>query len=51
MWTDQCLEVDGCSSDDNLEGEEHHPELDAGSNRKPVDVMEEGGSHGRIWID
>ena len=51
MWYDQCLEVDGCSSVDGLEGQHHRLESDAGSNRKPVDVMEEGWSHGRTWED
>ena len=36
MWSDQCLEVDGCSSVDSLEGQHHHLEWDAGPNGKPV---------------
>ena len=44
MWSDQCLEVDGCSSVDGLESQQHRLEPRAGRNRKPVEVMEE-----RIW--
>ena len=50
MWSDQCLEVDGCSSVDGLEGQRHHLELDAGYNRKPVVVMEEEGHMENFWI-
>ena len=39
MWSDQCLEVDGCSSFDGLEGQHHHFESDVGHNSKLVDVM------------
>ena len=35
-WSDQCLEVDGCSSVDGLEGQNHCLESDVGCNRKPV---------------
>ena len=48
MWSDQCLEVDGCSS---VEGQHHRLELDAGRNRKPAEVMGEGrhmGEFGKI---
>ena len=48
LWFDKCLEVDRCSSVDGLEGRHHCLELDAGRNRKSVEVMEEAGSHGRI---
>ena len=43
---DQCLEVAGCSSLDGLECQHHNLELDAGCNRKPVEVTEEGGHMG-----
>lgn len=45
---DQCLEVGGCSSVDGLEGQHHDLELDAGHNRKPVEVSEEGGHMGEF---
>ena len=48
VWSDQCLEVDGCSSIDGLEGQHHRLELDAGRNRKPVEVMEEQGHRGEF---
>ena len=50
MWSDHCLEVDGCSSVDGFEGQHLHFESDAGCNRKPVEVSEEGGHMG-IWVD
>ena len=48
MWSDQGLEVDGCSSVDGLEGQHHHAESDAGRNRKPVEIMEEAGHMGEF---
>ena len=48
VWSDQCLEVDGCSSVDGLEGQHHHLDLDAGRSRKPVEVMVEGGHMGEF---
>ena len=48
MWSDQCLEEDGCSFVDGLEGQHHHLESDAGRNRKPVEVTEEGGHVGQF---
>ena len=43
VWPDQCLVLDGCSSVDGLESQHHRLESDAGRNRKPVEVTEEGG--------
>ena len=43
VWSDQFLEVEGCSSVDGLEGQDHCLESYAGCNRKPVEVKEEGG--------
>ena len=37
-----------CSSVDGLEGQCHHLESDVGHNRKPVEVMEEGGHMGEF---
>ena len=51
MWSEQCLEIDGCSSIDSLECQHHHLESDMGCNKKPVEVTEEEGSCGRIWVD
>ena len=48
MWSDQCLEADGCSSIDGLEGQHHCFESDVGCNRKPVEVMKEGGQMGEF---
>ena len=42
MWSDQCLAVDRCSSVDILEDQNHRLESNAGCNRKPVEVIEEG---------
>ena len=41
----QCLEVDGRSSIDGLEGQCCRLESDADRNRKPVEVTEEEGCH------
>lgn len=46
MWSDQCLEVVRRSSVDVLECQHHHLELDAGSNKKPVEVTGEEGHMG-----
>ena len=48
LWSDQCLEVDGCSSVDVLEGQHQCLESDAGRNRKSVEVTEEGGHMGEF---
>ena len=48
MWSDQCLEVDRCGSADGLEGQHHHLEADAGLNRKPMEVTEDGGHVGEL---
>lgn len=45
MWSEQCLEVDGCSSVDGLEDQHPHLGSDVGRNRKTVGVTEEGGGH------
>ena len=51
MCSDQYLEVDGCSSVDDLEDQHHHLESDAGRNRKSVEVTEEAGHMGEFgWI-
>lgn len=42
------MEVDRCSCIDGLEGQHHHLESDAGPNRKPVEVTEEGGHMGQF---
>ena len=46
MWSDQCLEVERCSSTDVLEGQHHRLELDASCNRKSAEVTEERGHMG-----
>ena len=48
MWSDHCLDVDGCTSVDGFEGQHHHLELDAGHNRKPEEVTEEEGHMGEF---
>ena len=48
MWSDQCLEVDGCSFVDGLEGQHHCLGLDAVCNRKPVEVTEEESHMGEF---
>ena len=49
MWSDQCLEVDGCSSVDGLEGQHYHLESNAGHNRKPVEFTVEVGHMEEFW--
>ena len=48
MWSDQCLEVDRCSSADGLECQYHCLESDVSSNRKPGEVTEEGRQMGEF---
>ena len=36
VWSDQCLEVGGCSLIDGLQGQHHRLESDAGCNRNPI---------------
>ena len=50
MWSDQCLEVDGCSSVDFFEVQHHLLESDAGHNRKSVEVTEEGVTWGKVGM-
>ena len=51
IWSEQCLQVDECSYVDGLEGQHHHLESGADHDRRPVEVPEGGGSHGRICVD
>ena len=44
----QCLEADRFSSVDGFEGQQHHLELDAGCNRKAVEVTQGGGHMGEF---
>ena len=48
VWSDQGLEVDGCSSVYSLEVQHHHLELALGQNREPVEVTEEAGHMGEL---
>ena len=48
MSSDQCLEVDRCSSVDSFEGQYHCLESDVGCNMKPVEFTEEGGHMGEF---
>ena len=43
---EQSAGLNGCSSVDGLDGKHHYLELDAGCNRKPMEVTEEGGHLG-----